>query len=348
MRPTSSCSREFRRLLLRRHRPILAIKREEALALDGDWGLHPALKDSLYPLWQSKQIAFVPFAGTDDVSRSHFETQDTIELGQPVQGSRNYRSGFLARTATVLSGDKPIAFTNDLPLSFRGTTLVPNIALTFTGKPGVAGKNADLIQSMYQGQDLAPAVAQGFQVQNQVYQAISQEMQAANRDAVSPKGFELSAQRIGILMRDQFNLGFVDIGGWDTHVNQGAADGYLANRIGELGRGLALLATTLGDPGTTRWWWWSANSAALSARMATAPTTMAASTGSWAAGCAAAAWRDARWRSARPISSRTAIGRCSTIIAASIGGVLQKGYGLSPAQIATIFPSVEPVDLALI
>jgi uncharacterized protein (DUF1501 family) len=47
-------------------------------------------------------------------------------------------------------------------------------------------------------------------------------------------------------MREQFNLGFVDVGGWDTHVNQGGADGYLANRIGELGRGLALLATTLG------------------------------------------------------------------------------------------------------
>ena len=75
-------------------------------------------------------------------------------------------------------------------------------------------------------------------------------MQAANRDAVSPKGFELSAQRIGILMRDQFNLGFVDVGGWDTHVNQGGADGYLADRIGELGRGLALLATRWGRNGT--------------------------------------------------------------------------------------------------
>ena len=36
-----------------------------------------------------------PSPGTDDLTRSHFETQDTIELGQPVQGSRNYRSGFM-------------------------------------------------------------------------------------------------------------------------------------------------------------------------------------------------------------------------------------------------------------
>ena len=53
------------------------------IALDADWSLHPALKDSIYPLWQRKQIAFVPYVGTDDMSRSHFETQDTIELGQP-------------------------------------------------------------------------------------------------------------------------------------------------------------------------------------------------------------------------------------------------------------------------
>ncbi len=229
-----------------RRAPTLAIPKTAALPLTGDWGLHPALKDSIYPLWQKRQIAFVPFAGTDDTSRSHFETQDTIELGQPVGGSRDYRSGFMSRIAGTLAGATPISFTGQLPLSFRGPTPIPNIALNFAGKPGVTGKNAELIQAMYQGQDLAPAVTQGFAVQNEVYQAISAEMQAANRNAVSPKGFELSAQRIGILMRDKFNLGFVDVGGWDTHVNQGGADGYLAARIGELGRGLALLADTLG------------------------------------------------------------------------------------------------------
>ncbi|HMH66034.1 MAG TPA: DUF1501 domain-containing protein, partial [Rhizomicrobium sp.] len=227
-------------------RPNLAIAKDTALPLDSDWGLHPALKDSILPLWQQKQIAFIPFAGTDDISRSHFETQDTIELGQPVGGSRNYQSGFLARTAQVLSGTKPISFTSQLPLTFRGTTPIPNIALNFTAKPGVDDRNAALIQAMYQGQDLAPAVAQGFAVQNEVYGAISGEMMAANRNAVTAKGFELSAQRIGLLMQDKFNLGFVDVGGWDTHVNQGAADGYLANRIGELGRGLAALQIALG------------------------------------------------------------------------------------------------------
>src|ERR1700731_1531022 len=51
-------------------RPTLAVPRNAALSLTSDWGLHPALAESIYPLWQNKQIAFVPFAGTDDTSRS--------------------------------------------------------------------------------------------------------------------------------------------------------------------------------------------------------------------------------------------------------------------------------------
>jgi uncharacterized protein (DUF1501 family) len=331
-------------------RPNLAIPKDAALPLDSNWGLHPALKDSIYPLWQQKQIAFIPFAGTDDTSRSHFETQDTIELGQPVGGSRNYQSGFLSRTAQVLSGTTPIAFTQQLPLTFRGGGAIPNIALNFAGKPGVNDRNAALIQAMYQGQDLAPAVAQGFQVQSEVYNAISGEMMAANRNAVTTKGFELSAQRIGLLMQDKFNLGFVDVGGWDTHVNQGGADGYLANRIGELGRGLAALQIALGpawndmvvivvsefgrtfrengDRGTDHGHgsvYWVLGGGVKGGRIA----------GPQVAVTQANLFQDRDW----PVL---------TDYRALIGGVLRKSYGLSQTQLAQIFPQASSADLALI
>ena len=45
------------------------------------------------------------------------------------------------------------------------------------------------------------------------------------------------------------NYGFVDVGGWDTHVNQGAANGYLADRLGELGRALAGFSEEIGPAG---------------------------------------------------------------------------------------------------
>ncbi len=34
-----------------RVRPNLAVSRQDALALDGDWGLHPALRDTILPLY---------------------------------------------------------------------------------------------------------------------------------------------------------------------------------------------------------------------------------------------------------------------------------------------------------
>jgi uncharacterized protein (DUF1501 family) len=331
-------------------RPNIAVAKEAALPLETGWGLHPALKDSIYPLWQSKEIAFVPFAGTDDVSRSHFETQDTIELGQPVGGSRNFQSGFLARTATVLNGDRPIAFTGQLPLCFRGGAAVPNIALNFATRPGVEGRNADLIQAMYRGQALAPAVAQGFAVQTDVYNAISGEMMAANRNATTTKGFELSAQRIGLLMRDKYNLGFVDVGGWDTHVNQGGADGYLAGRIGELGRGLAALKVSLGDA-------WADTLVVVVSEFGRTfrengdrGTDHGHGSVYWVLGGAV--------KGGRIAGPQVEVGEATlfqnrdlpvlTDYRALIGGVMKRGYGLSQAQLLQIFPQTAPADLALI
>jgi len=233
-------------------RPNLAIARPDpniatsALPLDPNWGLHPVLRDTIFALYQKGQAAFVPFAGTDDLTRSHFETQDTIELGQNVNGTRDYRSGFMARLAGALTRVRPIAFTDQMPLTFQGGDPVPNIAINNVGKPGIDARQASLIVSMYEGQPLATSVQEGFRVRDGVYNAITEHMMEASRGAVSPKGFELAARRIGRLMREQFNLGFVDVGGWDTHVNQGAATGYLADRLGELGRGLAGFAEEVG------------------------------------------------------------------------------------------------------
>jgi uncharacterized protein (DUF1501 family) len=218
---------------------------DASVALTPDWGLHPALKESLLPLWEKKQLAFVPFAGTDDVTRSHFETQDTIELGQPLQGNRNYNSGFMARLAAVLTRTRPIAYTEQLPLVFRGGRGIPNIGIASVGKPGIDDRQARLIESMYANDALGGAVSEGFRVRDDVYRTVSGG-EMADRGAVSAKGFELSARRIGRLMRDQYNLGFVDVGGWDTHVGQGGAQGYLAARIGELGRALAGFAEEIG------------------------------------------------------------------------------------------------------
>ena len=234
-------------------RPNIAIPKpsddlKSALAINADWGLHPALRDTIYPLFTSGEAAFVPFAGTEDLSRSHFETQDSIELGQSLQGTRNYRSGFLNRLATTLNADRAsaISFTDQLPLIMQGTAQVPNMALRSIGKPQVDARQAAMIAAMYDGSALSSQVREGFVVREDVRKQIIGEMDAANRNAITAKGFELEARRIARLMKEKYNVGFVDVGGWDTHVGQGNGTGYLAGRLEELGRGLAGFAEEMG------------------------------------------------------------------------------------------------------
>ncbi len=247
-------------------RPNIAIARpssgtpEAALPLDTTWGLHPALRDTLYPLWQKQQLAFVPFAGTDDTSRSHFETQDSIELGQPLGGTRNYQSGFLNRLVVELGGARnasgqpgAMAFTDQLPLALRGNLALPNMALKNVKRAGLDAQQSSVIAQMYQGRRMAAPVQEGFAVRDEVAREMSasspgmaDEMQAANRGAIAAAGFEGEARRIARMMREAYSVGFVDVGGWDTHVNQGGASGALASRLGELGRGLAGYADEMG------------------------------------------------------------------------------------------------------
>jgi uncharacterized protein (DUF1501 family) len=129
---------------------------------------------------------------------------------------------------------------------FRGDTDIPNISLKGVGKPVFDTRQASIRSDMYSGHPLQSKVVDGLELRQEVGRALEMEMKEASRDAISPKGFELEARRIGRLMRDQYRIGFVDVGGWDTHVNEGAAQGALANNVESLGRGLAAMAQELG------------------------------------------------------------------------------------------------------
>ncbi|MFZ6746426.1 DUF1501 domain-containing protein [Undibacterium sp. JH2W] len=235
-------------------RPNIAIARpgdipDAALALNADWGLHPALRDTIYPMFQQGEAAFIPFAGTDDLTRSHFETQDSIEMGQPLSGSRDFHSGFLNRLAKVLGNNGKVSamsFTDQLPLAMQGQAHIANTALRNVSKANLDQRQRDMILQMYADTSLSQTVKDGFAMRDEVAREMQEEMNSANRNAISTKGFELEAQRIAKLMRDKYALGFIDVGGWDTHVNQGAATGTLAVKFEELGRGLAAYRTEMG------------------------------------------------------------------------------------------------------
>ena len=222
------------------------------------WGLHPALKETLLPLWHTGQLAFVPFAGTEDLTRSHFETQDSIESGMPVAArgatANSYRSGFLNRLAAALGGTAaPVSFTDGLPMVMTGDVVVPNVSLKGTVRPPFDDRQTKLLTDMYAGTRFEPLITEGFDLRKTVAEqarmedgGVMGEMQAANRNAITANGFELEARRMAGLMADKFNIGFIDVGGWDTHVNEGAAQGQLAALLDSLGRGLATFAQQMG------------------------------------------------------------------------------------------------------
>ncbi|MDQ2735143.1 MAG: DUF1501 domain-containing protein [Pseudomonadota bacterium] len=336
-------------------RPNIAIARpglasDAALPLDADWSLHPALRDSVLPLFEKKQVAFIPFAGTDDISRSHFETQDSIELGQPLQGSRNFQSGFMNRLATVLGARDAIAFTDQLPLVFRGSAQVPNLALNSVGRQGIDPRQSAIISAMYQGTRFGNAVSEGFEVRSQAKEALAGEMVAANRNAITAKGFEGEAQRIGRLMRDRYHLAFVDVGGWDTHVGQGNGTGYLSGRLGELGKGLAAFAQESGEA-------WNQTVVLIVSEFGRTfkengnrGTDHGHGSVYWALGGAV--------RGGRIAGDQVAVAAGSLFqnrdypvlneYRAVLGGVFARLYGLSPAQVQQVFPGSATKDIGLV
>ncbi len=82
----------------------------------------------------------------------------------------------------------------------------------------------------------------------------SKEMKEADNGAPSPKGFALDAAQLARLMQrnPRLQLAFIQLGGWDTHVNQGGSEGQLANHLQPLAEGLAAWPTTSARSSTTR------------------------------------------------------------------------------------------------
>lgn len=338
-------------------RPTLAIARPDAsnpnaaLPLDAHWGLNPVLRDSIYPLWQKKQVAFVPFAGTDDLSRSHFETQDNIERGEPLDHGGNYRSGFMARLSGQLTGTPAIAFTGNLPLSFQGAAKdIPNISLKGNTKAHFNDRQADILASMYRGTPLASASADGLALRKNVSQDLMQEMAAASRGAPSARNFASETRRIATLMREQYRLGFVDVGGWDTHVNQGSVTGGLANNLRNLGEGLAAYADALGEE-------WNHTTVVVLSEFGRTfrengdkGTDHGHGTTYWVLGGGV--------RGGRIAGEQVAVTQPNLLQNRDypvlnnyrdvLGGLLQRLWGLSGSQLQAVFPQARPKDLGLV
>jgi len=206
---------------------------------------------------------------------------------------------------------------------------------------------------MYAGHPLEPAVTSGLELRRHVaqeMQTMGDEMRTSSRDALSIKGFELEAERMARLMRDDYRIGFVDVGGWDTHVNEGAAQGTLASNLAGLGRGLSLFAQSLGPE------WNNTVVVVLSEFGRTFRENGNRGTdhghGSvyWVLGGQVSGGRIAGEQ--QPLERANLFqDRDYPVLndyRALLGGLFRTLWGLSNAQCAQVFPAVAPADLRLV
>ncbi len=226
-----------------------------ALNLDGYFGMHPALAD-LQPLWNEKKLAFIHSSGSPDNTRSHFDAQDYMETATP--GRKSTQDGWMNRLLAALPGEKfP---TRSLAIGAVMPRILSGSAVATTLAAGAAGTRASLLDNpaignafdkMYEGQASYAKQYQDARVAHKDIMSASMdktEMQASN-GAPLPSGFPGDASRLATLMKNdaKIQMAFIALGGWDTHVNQGAGTGKLASLLKPLGQGLATLSKQLGS-----------------------------------------------------------------------------------------------------
>ncbi|MFL5605076.1 MAG: DUF1501 domain-containing protein [Gemmatimonadaceae bacterium] len=251
-----------------RLRPNIAIARPGAAGvagavdLDGFFGLHPALSP-MKPLWDMGILAPVHAVGSPSSTRSHFDAQDYMESGTPDQkGTRDgWLNRYLALQGTCEAGcaheAKPspfraVAMTQQTPRILEGPepTIAMNSLDEFTVR--AAGPAADRLEALYRTGTADVVHAAGgemFEAVRILKHANPQSYQPRNGVTYPNSQFGSRLRQIAQLIKADVGVevAFADVGGWDTHVNQGASNGQLAQRFDDLARSIAALVADLGD-----------------------------------------------------------------------------------------------------
>ncbi|MBI4569968.1 MAG: DUF1501 domain-containing protein, partial [Planctomycetes bacterium] len=112
---------------------------DAVIALDKQWGLHPAMQP-LRPFYKSGRFAAVVNAGSPHGTRSHFDAQDFMEYAAP--GLRTVRDGWLNRYLQLSRAKngkeaelRALAMQNLLPRSLRGSYAVAAVPRTIEAAP---------------------------------------------------------------------------------------------------------------------------------------------------------------------------------------------------------------------
>lgn len=209
------------------------------LDLDGFFGLHPSLR-TLRELYGADEALLVHAVASPYRERSHFDGQDVLESGATAVGL--VRDGWLNRALSPLSGTPAIALAQNTPLVLRGDNATTSWAPSRL--PDADENTLGRLQRLYADDEFfSTRLEQALQSQE-----IAMDMGDNGRRGNEARQFgELMTSAARFLVADDGpRIAVLEFGGWDTHANQGAAAGQLANRLAALDRGLANLRDGLG------------------------------------------------------------------------------------------------------
>lgn len=244
-------------------RPGIAIPKpdagnvDSAINLDGFFGLNPQMT-AFKPLWDSKRLAIVHAAGSPDNTRSHFDAQDYMESATP--GLKSTHDGWLNRYLqfkedTEHSSFRAVAMTKTMPRVLQGAA--PAVAMSSIADFSIrAGKSSSEIQTGFEAMyaqkandSLVEMGRETFEAVNLLKQANPGQYKPENGAQYPRNPFGNSLLQIAQLIKADVGLevAFTDVGGWDTHVNQGNSRGQLANLLQQFSAGIAALYQDLGQ-----------------------------------------------------------------------------------------------------
>ena len=244
---------------LRGDRALVLDGKPPALPLDAFFALNPAMPN-LHRLYKAQHATIVHAAATPYRERSHFDGQDVLESGLTRPGTVD--TGWLNRALVALASDGQVDVRGSRALGVGSVTplVVRGRAPVLSWVPQRLLAASDDTQArlldMYQHTDprLAAALdarirlaAMGPTAASETSMLDGAPVAAPGIAAVRAYFAEAAGTAARYLARpDGPRVGAVGFVGWDTHINEGAAIGQLANLLGALDGALAAIETGMG------------------------------------------------------------------------------------------------------
>ncbi len=215
------------------------------LKLDGLFGLNPALHN-VYQSFVVGDASVIHAVASPYRERSHFDGQDLLENGAAKVGA--LRDGWLNRALasfdSLVGGEKAIALSANTPLVLRGKNSATSWAPSRL--PDTDDSTLARLEQLYADDEF---------FSTRLQQALRSQEIAGDNSRMSAGGRGNEAKRFGELMSSAARflttpggpgIAVLELGGWDTHANQGSTGGALSNRLSALDTGLGNLRDGLG------------------------------------------------------------------------------------------------------